>query len=299
MKDWKEYILYSKTYLSNDKFIQFAYSIADKLAASNEVSTAIICYILAESYDKSIELIYNNYVKETSKMSKKEKRYYIQTTFEIIIALKYILQKNSQSVNECFDNLVSEYCELLIDEGLYVQAYSYLVKIKNNNLNNLILMDRLYNHCEHKLAKQFSKIPTPFSIINVKPKQQKVVQQVKKNVTTVHNPTNDLFNNLPLSKKDQIDPFGSQTNITNRTNIPKQTPKQPINPPINTPVNTLPNKSEIVKPDIKPTPFKPVINPPKPNINKPVVEQQVVEESKTIQPPKPLVGQPKSKFLII
>jgi hypothetical protein len=290
LKDWKEYILYSKTYLSNEKFIQFANAIADKLAASNEVSTAIICYILAENYDKGIELLYKNYVKDTAKMSKKEKRYSTQTTFEIVISLKYVLQQNTP--NEFFDNIVSEYCELLIDEGLLIQAYNYLVKIKNNSVRNLIMIDRLYNHCENKLGKH-SKLPAPFTVIQVKPKLQKAVKTVQK-VTTVHSTSSDLFKDIPLDNKSPfVNPPVQQGTVRTGLNIPK-----PIAKPLATPVNPV-MPTQPVKPEQpKPTPVKPIVQPPKPIIKAPIPEPEPEPIKQVIS--KPIPGQPiKSIYILI
>lgn len=298
LKDWKEYILYSKTYLSNEKFIQFANAIADKLAASNEVNTAIICYILSENYEKCIELIYKNYIKDTAKMSKKEKKNSTQNTFEIVISLKYVLQQNTQ--NEYFDNLVSEYCELLIDEGLLIQAYNYLIKIKNNSIRNLIMIDRLYNHCESKLGKQ-PKVQTPFTIIQVKPKVQKVVKTTQK-VTTLHSNSNDLFGDIsgsPFTKPIQANTTvrGLNRQGGNMPPKPNPIPTQVINPVPVQPVNPQP----LVEPPKinKPTPMKPIVHPPKPLIKHTEPEVEQVVSKPNPMPVKPIVQPPKSNNILI
>jgi protein transport protein SEC31 len=307
LKDWKEYMLYSKTYLSNEKFISFANAIADKLASSNEVSTAIICYILGENYNKCIELLYNNYVRDTAKLNKKEKKEYMQNIFEIVITIKYVLT-TGQTSNEHFDKIIAEYCEFLIEEGLFVQAYSYLSKIKNNHYKNLVLLDRLYNHCDSKLS-HFIKAAFPFSLINVKPKVVVVKQQAKVGAKVgpgVNKPSNNLFpddgGNNPFSTS--TTPTGTQSTRKPFPGVqepsftsPPHQHNKPIQPPIVKPgpktpfpdqpkpvepVTTPPQTQQFVPK--QPQPFKP-IQPPKPNIKVPVLEEQ--------PKPQPIVTPPQ------
>lgn len=174
LKEWKEYILYAKTYLPQDKFVVFANSIADKLAASHEVYTAIVCYILGENYEKCIDLLYTNYIIETEKLNKNDKKFYLHNLFEEVIAIKYTLGYDSP--HEKTDKLFYEYCQLLIDEGLFVEACTYLIKIKNNNPKILTLYDRLYNHCDYQLGKQFTKIAPPYNLTVIKAKLEKKLQ---------------------------------------------------------------------------------------------------------------------------
>src|SRR5690606_31176772 len=94
--------------------------------------------------------------------------------------------------------------ELLINEGLFVEACTYLIKIRNNSNRILTLYDRLYNHCDYKLGNKFAKLQAPFNIMVVKPKMERKMDKGLGLKTNLQGKvTKDLFANesTPTSSK--------------------------------------------------------------------------------------------------
>ncbi len=309
LKDWKEYILYAKTYLQGPQFLTFANNLGDRLSNNSDIYMALVCYVLGNNYEKCVELLYNNYIKETERLTKNDKKSYLQNVFEHVVSVKNVMNFNHTS--EKTDKIFSEYSELLNDNGLFVEACTYLARIKNTNSKILTLYDRLYNHLDSKLGSKFSKLQSPFNIITVKPKVEKKLEKV---ITKpgqgqrLPNTNKDIFSSGPTStstKKPFEDdnkissgvsnPQLSKSNafpesgINKNTALPKPQPFVPgrnsVNPPViennqinrenNPPSNTInanTNKTPMIQ---KPIINKPV-NPPKPVINTTQTEEEPV-----------------------
>ena len=262
LKDWKEYILYAKTYLGGNEFLTFANNLGDRLSTNPDIYMALVCYILGQNYEKCVDLLYNHYVKETEKINKNDKKNFIQNLFEQVVVIKNVLKFNQ--LNEKTDKIFSEYCELLISEGLFVEACSYLIKIKNNNSKILTLYDRLYNHCDYKLGNKFQKMQSPFNIVVVKPKIEKKIEKVNSNVVNkgakLPHTNKEIFEsnvntgmgnglggNVPNKK-----PFLEAENKLQGKNViePPTLPKKPqtFNPSMNRNVNMPPQNEKQVMP---------------------------------------------------
>lgn len=170
IKEWKEYILYAKTYLNDPKFASFAYSIAEKLSNTEEIYSAIVCFILGQNFSKCLELLYSKYLKETENVSSKaEKNFLLHNLFEEVIALKYILD-SPQNTNDFFDTIMTDYSNLLIENNLFAEACRYINKIRNKTQKMVSVYDRIYGHCESTIGKLFPKLQPPYNIITIKPK---------------------------------------------------------------------------------------------------------------------------------
>ncbi len=185
IKEWKEYILYAKTYLNDPKFSSFAYSIAEKLSNTEEIYSAIVCFILGQNFEKCIELLYKKYLKDTENISKTEKQLLLHNLFEEIIALKYILD-SPQNSNDSFDRIMTDYSYLLIENNLFAEACRYINKIRNKTQKMVTIYDRIYGHCESTIGKIFPKLQPPYNIISIKSKLPQPTNQYK----NVNNLTN-------------------------------------------------------------------------------------------------------------
>jgi hypothetical protein len=319
LKDWKEYILYAKTYLQGREFINFANNLGDRLSSNTDIYMALVCYVLGRNYEKCVELLYNNYLKETEKLGKNEKKIFTQNLFEHIISIKNILSSGSDPIT---DKIISEYCEILINQGLFGEALSYLSKLKNSNSRILTLYDRLQNHCDYN--NKFAKLQSPFNIIVVKPKLEKVINTstkgkgVSTNSNTNKLPTKsgkDIFGEESQDKKSSFESKPPVKNIKNFglsreeisssevNNQPKQPenkvplPKNPFfkgNPgneikpnPLNEINNNINNQNyNNVIAEKKPTPARPV-NPPMPVKRNPVEPETPIQNN-----PSPVINPP-------
>ena len=309
LKDWKEYILYAKTYLQGTEFLTFANNLGDRLSNNPDIYMALVCYILGQNYEKCVELLYNNFLKETEKVGKNEKKFFLQNLFEHLISIKNVLRSESDNIT---DKIISEYCEILINEGLFIEALTYLSKLKNSNNRTLTLYDRLQNHCDSN--NKFLKLQPPFNITVVKPKIEKVIVIKGKGAqSTNKTPSNktgkDIFGGEESNeKKSPFDskPFPSTSRegnirepITTVTNPPKPDNKislpkpQPFNRPVNeikpNPLNDLRTEhiaSNLVNPQNEfkrlSQPIKPV-NPPMP-IKRTTLETETTTPSSIPQP---------------
>ena len=215
IKEWKEYILYAKTYLNDIKFSSFAYEIAEKLSNTEDIYSAIVCFILAQNFEKCIELLYKKYLSEIENVTKAEKNFCLHNLFEETIAIKYILD-NSQNNNEFFDIIIHDYSNLLIDNNLFAEACIYINKIRNKSQKLLTIYDRIYGHCENTIGKVFPKLPPPYNVVVIKPRIQQVVNKQVTNKPNVNNMTNQPNKSPNLWEVEKQNPNSSINNLNNQ-----------------------------------------------------------------------------------
>lgn len=249
----------------------------EKLASCQELNSALICFVLGEKYERCINILYENYSRETERISKHEKEALLQKLFEEILAMKYIMDFNAK--NEQTDHILMEYCEMLISLNLAEQAYSYLIKINSSNLKVQVMIDRIYGHCEDKLVKRNYKRPLfPYDVLSVK---NRVVKETKTQQQTTQSNLNNLSTNKKEIPSKTNNPFSNlgQTTQTSFSN------SNPVNPQLNQNVNKL---------DAKRTPFGNLPNPGLKNevTNTPVTNIAKTERTET-KPPVMKVPQPK------
>lgn len=319
VKEWKEYLLYSKTYLGNSNdFVSFADRLGDKLSTNPDIYSSLVCYVLAEKYNKCIDLLINNYQKEIERYGRDDKNQALHNLFEQVIALTKILNEDLMIKNENYNSIIYDYCQLLIEEGLIMEASKYLINIRDNsNLKIVELYDRLYYHCEHELGKKFSKPVNPYNVLVVKQKavtakagrreqgkgivpnpnlfdnpSSTMPQKNFKPVNSIYNPTktvnNPLMRNIP--GKPQETPFN-------------QTPSQ-SNPPMSSPgISQFEQKKE--QDSMPKMPFTKTVKPPmvKPPFNQiPSQHPQVTNppiNPPYNQPPSNKMRAPKGKIIIM
>ena len=281
IKEWKEYLLYSKTYLGNsEEFIGFADQLGDKLSTNPDIYASLVCYALAEKYDKCIDLLYTNYQREFEKTARDARKMLLHNLFEQMLSVNKVLNPNSRYINENYNKVIYDYCLLLIEEGLNLEASKYLITICNNDPKMIELYERLYYNCEAELSKSFAKPISPYGNFYIRPKLQ-----------TQPNQRNRIQMGIGQQKKMYTNPINEpvlpgkpQTFKPPVKEMPKMaTPSAPFTTP--TPGYT------------KPTPFMahpPTVNrmPAKPNTIqtvKPPVETPAFN-------PQPVVEQPKINF---
>ena len=193
----------------------------EKLASCQEFTSALICFVLGENYERCVNILYENYLKEIETVTKQEKEILLQKLFEEVLAMKYIMDFNSR--NEQTDNIFMIYCEMLISLNLAEQAYSYLIKINSSNSKVHVMTDRIYGLCDDKLVKKNYKRPLfPFDVINVKNrivKETKIQQQPQSNTSNINNnqslkKTLDTSKNNPFSNLNQTPSQNAFSNTT-------------------------------------------------------------------------------------
>ena len=180
IKEWKEYLIYSKSYSA--EFQQFAKKLGDKLSQhiTQDIYACLICYILAQEYEKCINVLYAYYEKELEKVTaRQDRKFMLQNLFEQMVCVNNVLNVNGMYVNANYNKVIYDYCLLLIEEGLNIEASKYLVNIKDSDIKINELYERLYYNCEYELSKIFAKPANPYNIIPIKAKlpQQQQHQQ--------------------------------------------------------------------------------------------------------------------------
>lgn len=323
IKEWKEYLLYAKTYLGEGQdFSNFANGLGDKLSNYHEVS--LICYVLAERYEKCIELIYTNYTSNLAS-TREERRYQLQNVFEQCTSITKVMNTNMN--NTIYHKILIDYCEQLIEEGLLLEASNYLIK-DNSNPKVMELYDRIYHNCEQKMGKM-PKPHLPYNIVLVKPKFEKVKKTIQSNVTKFgQQANNNLFDGPPKNGVTSTSTTPMMNNPPKITKGPFGMSKETPNPvtPSNNVMNHPPkltnegphhkHSMSMMTEQVYKTgmpQYKQQVLPPKPNFNEismnksnsPSVNQNtpttqpVINLSNmrvnTVQPPKPQFVQPPSK----
>lgn len=203
MKEWKEYLLYGLTYLDQNEFRQFSLTLGDKLAISGDLYSSIVCDLLGGDGLKAIEKLYSNYKIELSKVPKEnqdERSTLLINLFEKIIVIHNILQISIQ--NNSSLQIIKDYSNLLVKNRLYVEAFTYLCKIKNPDLETQLLMDRVYGLNDDNLNKTFKKPYCPFKDVHIKP-------HIKQN-------PNNANTNVKLQQKGN---FNKAPEVLNKPNI--------------------------------------------------------------------------------
>jgi protein transport protein SEC31 len=297
LKDWKEYILYAKTYLQGGEFINFANNLGDRLSSNTDIYMALVCYALGRNYEKCVELLYNNYLKETEKLGKNEKKYFTQNLFEHIISLNNILSSGSDAIT---DKIISEYCEILINEGLFTEALSYLSKLKNSNNRILTLYDRLQNHCDYN--NKYAKLQPPFNIIVVKPKIEKVAVSSKAKGLSTNTGANtnklptktgkDILWDEPQDKKNPFEnkPVKNLKGFGNNRDEghPSEIVNQPKPSENRVPLTKNPFHKSNPPNEIKPNPLNELSNTNNSTINSNVTTEKRPTPGRPVNPPMPL-----------
>lgn len=303
LKDWKEYILYAKTYLKDKEFIEFANNLGDKLAQGNEVFTAVTCYILGRNYIKSVEILYKNYLKETesggNNLSQNDKKQHLQTLIEQVLSIKYILDYSDN--DSITDKLMVEYAEMLISESLFVEACRYLFKVNNKENKVMELYDRLYNYCSSFSSeiRKLKKINPHYNIINVKPKlPQKESVKVKTGGQVIKG-NNQLFGSEQRTEisKDPINFKGNQNKNLNITN-PSPSNNKLIANETNKPLDNVNLGKNVINKQIISNPPRPIITSTNNdkitsnNTNNTSNFNSNQNNNKTLNNPPPIVNRP-------
>jgi hypothetical protein len=272
IKEWKEYILYAKTYLNDAKFASFAYSIGEKLSNNDDIYSAIVCFILGQNYSECINLLYNKYLKDIENSNNKtERQYHLHNLFEEMMPLKYILS-GGQNNNEISDIILNEYSNLLIENNLFEEACRYINKIRNKSEKNIMIYDKIYGHCENTLSKLFPKLAIPYNVVNVKSRIQvnnnnRNQQHQKSNFNWDNNSNANTNTNMQNQnqQKNRVPPSNHNNqdlnNNMNNMNLNSQSNNNMQNPNLNS------NKNNAVTRNNPPTISRPNINITKPNVN--------------------------------
>ena len=221
IKEWKEYLFYASTYSENhEAFKNFAEKLGDKLSNNPDIYSSLVCYIMAEQYNKIINMLYNLYNKEVDKAS--DKKQLLHNLFEQTQLVNKIINVNGNP-NETFNKIIYEYTLLLVQEGLNVEASKYLINIRDSGDEKIMeLYERLYYNCQLELG---NNLPKPRSKLNL-------IIVGKQNVKQ-----NNLYNQNQLrNQPPNMNRMNPQDNYQNKNNINKPPfrpgPPQQFNRPI-------------------------------------------------------------------
>ena len=266
-KEWKEYLFYVNTYsVNNQAFKDFANKLGDKLSSNPDIYLSLVCYVLSEQYDKIINMIYNLYNKEVDKTG--DKNELLQNLFEQTQLVNKII--NSQgNTNEIFNKIIYNYCLLLVQEGLNIEASRYLINIKDLGDEHIQeLYERLYFNCELELGNSLPRPNTKLNLIMIKKQREEKNNTFRNNIPQnkeINNPQNRFKN----QKKPVLGGDRNQNPPQNNTQIPRphpqfNAPPKPVpkrEPMQNQPYQNVPPHTE------KPQTFQNVPPPQPQNFN--------------------------------
>ena len=197
-----------------------------------------------------------------------------------MLSVNKVLNPNSRYINENYNKVIYDYCLLLIEEGLNLEASKYLITICNNDPKMIELYERLYYNCEAELSKSFAKPISPYGNFYIRPKLQ-----------TQPNQRNRMQMGIGQQKKMYTNPINEpvlpgkpQTFKPPVKEMPKMaTPSAPFTTP--TPGYTKPTPFMAHPPTVSRMPAKPnTIQTVKPPVETPAFN------------PQPVVEQPKINF---
>jgi hypothetical protein len=206
-------------------------------------------------------MIYNLYTKEVDKAN--DKNELLQNLFEQTQLVNKIINERGNS-NEIFNKIIYDYCLLLVQEGLNIEASRYLINIKDSGDEHIQeLYERLYFNCELELGNTLPR-PNPRlnMILSKNPKKEK----------------SNMYRNMPPNKE--------INNIPNRfdKNRPHLGGERPQNPPQANPMPRPHPQFNNPNPP-KPIPKRgPTQNPPYPNVPPQAEKPQTTQNLPQSQP---------------
>ena len=278
LSEWKEFLLYAKNSFQKNDFQNFSEKLGDKLYLfhKKDIYPSLICYVLANKFEKIINLLCDNYFKENERVHDKDEL--LINVYEDLMIIYKILNGNLNS-NENLKKIIYDYCLLLIREGLNVEAAKNLNYLrKDNNKEIEELYNRLYYNCEEEIGKSFSKPKIISSnIIVINKKKKNIQKQEKKNI--LEKEVEDIFNNDDDNNENKNK---NENNIFKNKEIKKQNPihhpPKIIKRPIQNEENTEIQKEEIEKKNIIKNPsLKKEIKKEETEIKKTPFENQIMK----------------------
>lgn len=257
IKEWKEYLFYANTYCENKEvFINFADKLGDKLSNNPDIYSSLVCYILAERYDKIIKMLYNLYNKEFDKSS--DKKELLHNLFEQTQLVNKIVNVQRTS-NEIFNKIIYEYSLLLVEEGLNIEASKYLINIKDIGDERIQeLYERLYFNCELELGNSLARPNTKLKPIVLQKPNIRQQQGRDNNVLRNKPPENNQLKNTgfkPPVHHGPNQPFNRPVPGSNMNEMNK--PGRPM-PQSNIPKGPFGNNPNLVNASLKNNPMSPV-----------------------------------------
>lgn len=300
LKDWKEYLLYGLTYLDNNQFTQFSKLLGEKLLQYDDTNSSLICLLLGNEPGLVIEKLYEVYQKQLlNSYTTEEKENLLHLLYEQISIINYIFG-DSHLHSDIKSMVTVQYCELLVNHKLYVEACNLLIKVKNPELSTLLLFDRIYGNNEDKLSGIIKRPTLPFKEVHIKTYVPKKIVTSTKPIISNNHPQQTaqnifgLNNNVSSSKPPVKNPIG--IGIKQNQNISSNQIPTPIPQPIQSssqsnetsgrPTNFVPNNEEkkvitsvkqpIVKPPIMTSVPKPILPTP--------VSQNISTDTQSTQP---------------
>ena len=256
MKEWKEYILYGLTYLSDKEFKNFALNLGDKLLSFGDNYSGIVCYLLAGESLRIIEKLYSLYLAKIKNLDdQNDKDRLLQNLTEEIMTVHYVLGESIQ--NEITLKVISLYSKMLVRLKLFLEASTLLVKIKNPDNQTYELFDRIYGQYEEKLVKLIKKPTHPYNILTIKPYVLSSITSTKKNDNfnaKVLNDPNVARNNKNFGQSNNSNVIHNNNQMFNQNNIVKEVKEELYSN--NQQTNEKINPNKVIRPPI----VKPPVN---------------------------------------
>ena len=245
--NWKEVILYAINH-NSDNGISVAMDMCNILLKSKNIEGAIICCIIAKSFEKTLELMLYQLKEKAKQFNTCNYLFEMQKMVEKAYSLKSVLE-NYDEKNHKYNELIGEYCTILVNHGLQKEALKFIEQIDSKSTEKCYRIKNL-------ISLKYSPSKAPFKIISIYSKFQKneletnkMIYQTQKSNQNFQNTNSgsQSLNKVPVSKenlkssehfgeekKDEIKQISSNTisNPSLKPSIPNLShPAQIINQP--------------------------------------------------------------------
>jgi protein transport protein SEC31 len=165
LKNWQETLAILLTYTEHDQSLINA--LAQRLEQHHEVHAAIICYIIANNLDKTVELWGQQQARSPSNSSNTPQGHIIalHASIEKISIFAQSTALRGQTPSRAITSKYSEYAGLLAGQGCLAPAWDYLRLVvprpTPNDESTAILLDRIYRA---QPSQQGQPPPFPFAV---------------------------------------------------------------------------------------------------------------------------------------
>jgi len=159
LSNWKETLAIIATY-SNDEYQHLCELLGERLQEAFDVRSAVICYICARNFTKTIGIWANTHISQGSQ------KLALQGLVEKMAVLQEATKFNQQ--DPLFNAKLIQYAEILANSGRLTAAMRYLCLLRGDT-HSAILRDRIYNCAPRAMSSMFGGKPQfPFEVTDVR-----------------------------------------------------------------------------------------------------------------------------------
>jgi len=169
LSNWMETLAIIATY-ANDEYQHLCELLAERLQEAFDVRSAVICYICARNFPKTVSIWANTHIASSG-----SQKLALQDLVEKMAVLQEATKFNQQ--DPLFNAKLIQYAEILANSGRLTAAMRYLCLLRGDT-HSAILRDRIYNCAPRTMSSMFGGKPQfPFEVTDVRIVYQPPVAQ--------------------------------------------------------------------------------------------------------------------------